>query len=115
MLFVCYEKCTTCKKALKWLEDHGIKPEIRSIKEDNPTEKELKQWIQQSGKELKSFFNTSGMLYRQMELSKRRPEMSEEEQIKLLATDGMLVKRPLLIADDKVLVGFRENEYETLI
>lgn len=115
MIFICYEKCTTCQKALKWLKEHGFDPEIRAIKEENPTPKELKKWIPLSGKAPKAFFNTSGMLYRSMQLSKRLPEMPEEEQIRLLASDGMLVKRPLLITEDRVLVGFKEKEYETLL
>lgn len=112
MLFVEYPKCTTCKKAKKWLEVHKVEFEDRNIKEQNPTAEELKAWHEKSGLPLKRFFNTSGMLYKSMQLKDRLPDMSEEEQLKLLATDGMLVKRPLLICKDKVLVGFKEAEWE---
>ena len=110
--FICYPKCTTCQKAQKWLDEKGIKYEIRNIKEENPTFEELKKWHSYSGMPLKKFFNTSGLLYKSMELKSKLPEMNEEEQLKLLATDGMLVKRPLLIGDDFVLTGFREKEWE---
>ena len=109
-LFICYEKCSTCKKAQKFLDDNNISYEIRAIKEQNPTVDELKQWHKISGLPLKRFFNTSGQLYRGMELSKKLPEMSEDEQYKILASDGMLVKRPLFIDGDTVLVGFKEAE-----
>ena len=112
MLFVCYPKCTTCQKAKKWLDDHAVTYELRNIKEENPAEAELREWHAKSGLPLKRFFNTSGLQYKALNLKDRIPEMSEEEQFALLATDGMLVKRPLLIADDFVLVGFREKEYE---
>ena len=112
MLFVEYPKCTTCKKAKKWLEVHKVEFEDRNIKEQNPTAEELKAGHEKSGLPLKRFFNTSGMLYKSMQLKDRLPDMSEEEQLKLLATDGMLVKRPLLICKDKVLVGFKEAEWE---
>ena len=112
MLFVEYPKCTTCKKAKKWLEVPKVEFEDRNIKEQNPTAEELKAWHEKSGLPLKRFFNTSGMLYKSMQLKDRLPDMSEEEQLKLLATDGMLVKRPLLICKDKVLVGFKEAEWE---
>ncbi len=112
MLFVEYPKCSTCKKALKWLEDNGIEFEDRDIKENNPTYDELKLWYEKSGLELKRFFNTSGLLYKSMQLKDKLPTMSEEEQLRLLATDGMLVKRPLIIADNVVLTGFREKEWE---
>lgn len=115
MLFVEYPKCSTCKKAKKWLDDHGFSYEDRHIVEENPTAEELKQWQAMSGLPLKRFFNTSGMLYRQMNLKERLPEMSEEEQFALLASDGMLVKRPVLVKGEKVLVGFREKEWETLL
>ena len=115
MLFVCYPKCTTCKKAQKWLEDKKISFDIRDIKENNPTAEELKEWFAKSGLPLKRFFNTSGLLYKSMELKDKLPDMTEEEQIKLLASDGMLVKRPILINGDKVLVGFKEKEWETLL
>ena len=112
MLFVNYPKCSTCKKARKFLEEKGVAFEDRDIKEQNPTVDELKEWIAKSGLPVKKFFNTSGMLYRQMELKDKLPNMSEQEMIELLATDGMLVKRPILVAEDKVLVGFRQAEWE---
>lgn len=112
MLFIEYPKCTTCKKAKKWLSDNGITFEDRNIKEDNPTYEELKTWQEKSGLPLKKFFNTSGLIYRSMNLKEKLPTMTEDEQLKLLATDGMLVKRPLIISDDLILVGFREKEYE---
>ena len=115
MLFVWYPKCSTSLKAKKWLDVHNIPYEERNIKEDNPTAAELKQWHEKSGLPLKKFFNTSGLLYREMKLSEKLPQMSEEEQIALLATDGMLVKRPVLVAGDLVLTGFREAEYEKLL
>jgi arsenate reductase len=115
MLFVCYPKCTTCKKAQKWLEDKKLSFDIRDIKENNPTADELKEWFAKSGLPLKRFFNTSGLLYKSMELKDKLSDMTEEEQIKLLASDGMLVKRPILINGDKVLVGFKEKEWETLL
>ncbi|MFV0552956.1 MAG: arsenate reductase family protein [Anaerorhabdus sp.] len=108
---VCYPKCTTCQKAVKWLEDKNIEINYRDIKLQNPTEKELREWIKKSGLPIKRFFNTSGLVYRELELTKKLPMMSDDEQIKLLATDGMLVKRPILISNDKVLVGFREKEW----
>lgn len=114
MLFVCYPKCTTCQKAKKWLEEQEMEFELRDIKEENPTKEELRGWYQKSGLPLKRFFNTSGMLYKEMKLKDRLPEMSEEEQLELLSTDGMLVKRPILVTEDKVLVGFRQKEWETL-
>ncbi len=114
MLFVCYPKCTTCQKARKWLEENGVAYEERHIKEDNPTKKELKKWHKQSGLPLRRFFNTSGMLYRDLQLKDKLPNMTEEEMLDLLASDGMLVKRPLLITDDAVLVGFKQAEWETL-
>ena len=112
MLFLEYPPCTTCKKARKWLEEHGVFFEARNIKTENPTAEELKEWHQKSGLPLKRFFNTSGQLYRSMELSKKLPEMSEDEQFSLLASDGMLVKRPILVGDDFVLVGFKQKEWE---
>ena len=112
MLFVNYPKCSTCKKARKFLEEKGVAFENRDIKEQNPTVDELKEWIAKSGLPVKKFFNTSGMLYRQMELKDKLPNMSEQEMIELLATDGMLVKRPILVSEDKVLVGFRQAEWE---
>lgn len=112
VLFLEYPKCTTCKKAKKWLEEHKVDFEDRDIKEKNPTEKELKTWYEKSGMPLKRFFNTSGLLYKSMQLKDRFPDMSEEEQIALLSGDGMLVKRPLIIKGDTVLVGFKEAEWE---
>ena len=114
MLFVCYPKCTTCQKAKRFLDENGIKYDERNIKEQNPTIEELKDWHKASGLTLKKFFNTSGMLYRSMELAKKLPSMSEDEQFALLASDGMLVKRPILVADNTVLVGFKESEWEKL-
>lgn len=114
MLFVCYPKCSTCKKAEKWLNDHQIPFESRHIKEERPTEEELKSWIVKSGLPVKKFFNTSGLLYKEMKLKDKLPQMSEEEQIALLATDGMLVKRPILIGEDFVKVGFKEADWETI-
>ncbi|MCH5198507.1 MAG: arsenate reductase family protein [Oscillospiraceae bacterium] len=112
MLFLCYPKCTTCKKAQKWLDDHGVTYEFRNIKEENPTSDELSEWLRRSGLPLKRFFNTSGLQYKALNLKDRLPNMSEDEQLTLLAADGMLVKRPLLISESFVLVGFREKEYE---
>ena len=111
MLFIEYPKCTTCQKAKKWLDDHDIPYTDRHIKDDNPTVAELKDWHQKSGMPLKKFFNTSGMLYKEMSLKDKLPAMSEEEQYALLATDGMLVKRPILVGEDFVLTGFREAEW----
>ncbi len=112
MLFIEYPKCTTCKKAKKWLDDHGLQYTDRHIKEENPTADELKTWHAKSGLPLKRFFNTSGVLYKEMHLKDKLPEMSEEEQFQLLATDGMLVKRPIIVTEDKVLTGFKEKEWE---
>lgn len=112
MLVLVYRKCSTCLKALKWLEDHDVQFEERAIKEENPTYEELKEWHEKSGMPLKKFFNTSGLLYKDMGLKDKLPTMIEEEQLKLLATDGMLVKRPLVIGEDFVLTGFREKEWE---
>lgn len=111
MLFIEYPKCSTCKKAKKWLDAQNVAYDDRHIVEDNPTYEELKQWHVRSGLPLKRFFNTSGMLYREMQLKDRFPNMSEEEQLQLLATNGMLVKRPLLVDDDLVLTGFKEAEW----
>lgn len=115
MLVLVYHKCSTCQKALKWLDEHKIFLEERPIIEENPTYEELKEWYEKSGMPLKKFFNTSGMLYKQMNLKDKLPEMSEDEQLKLLATDGMLVKRPLVVGEDFVLTGFREKEWEEKI
>ena len=112
MLFLYYPKCSTCMKAKKWLEEKGIEYELRDIKTENPTADELRDWWKKSGLPLKRFFNTSGNLYKEMKLKDKLPEMSEEEQINLLASDGMLVKRPILVDDEKVLVGFRQQEWE---
>ena len=115
MLVLVYRKCSTCQKALKWLEEHKVEFEERPIVEDNPSYEELKAWYDKSGLPLKKFFNTSGMLYKEMKLKDKLAEMSEEEQLRLLATNGMLVKRPLVIGEDYVLVGFKEKEWETVI
>ncbi len=115
MLFIEYPKCTTCQKAKKFLVDNGVTFTARHIKEENPTFDELKLWYEKSGLPLKKFFNTSGLLYKSMDLKNKLPEMSEEEQLKLLSTDGMLVKRPILITEEKILVGFRENQWLDVI
>ena len=115
MLFVCYPNCKTCQKARTWLEENGIGFEERHIKEDNPTIDELKDWHKKSGMPLKRFFNTSGMLYRELNLKGKLPNMSEDEQLELLASDGMLVKRPILIDEGFVLVGFREAEWKAAL
>lgn len=112
MLFVHYPKCTTCKRAKKWLDEHQISYEERDIKEHNPSLEELKEWYQRSGLPLKRFFNTSGMLYKEMKLKDKLPEMSEDEQLALLASDGMLVKRPIVVTKESVLVGFKEEQWE---
>lgn len=111
MTFICYPKCTTCRKAQKWLDENGISYAFRDIKTENPTYEELSGWYRRSGLPLKKFFNTSGLLYKSMALKEKLPAMSEDEMLKLLAADGMLVKRPLLVGDDFVLVGFREAEW----
>ena len=111
MLFIEYPKCSTCKKAKKWLDEHEIVYTDRHIIEENPFYEELKDWYQRSGLPLKKFFNTSGMLYKEMKLKDRLPAMSEEEQLKLLATNGMLIKRPLVVKEDTVLIGFKEAEW----
>ena len=112
MKFICYPKCTTCKKAQTWLEEKEFEYELRDIKTDNPTLEELREWHRKSGLPLKRFFNTSGQLYRSMELKDKLPSMSDDEQLNLLSTDGMLVKRPILVCGDTVLVGFREKEWD---
>lgn len=112
MLFLCYPKCSTCKKAKKWLDEHNVEYKLRNIKDENPNKEELKNWYEKSNVELKKFFNTSGLLYKSMSLKDKLPDMGDNEKIELLATDGMLVKRPLIIAEDKVLIGFKEAEYE---
>ena len=111
MLFICYPKCSTCQKARKWLDEHQVVYDLRDIKLENPAYEELAAWHQRSGLPLKKFFNTSGLMYKSMDLKNKLPGMSEEEMLKLLSTDGMLVKRPLLVGDDFVLVGFREAEW----
>ena len=111
--FICYPKCTTCQKAKKWLDDNGIEYDLRDIKTDNPTLDELTLWYEKSGLPLRKFFNTSGLLYKSMELKDKLPGMSEEEMLQLLSTDGMLVKRPLLIGEEFVLVGFKEADWVT--
>ena len=112
MLFLEYPPCSTCKKAKNWLDEHGVSYTARHIKEENPTYEELKLWYERSGLELKKFFNTSGLLYKSMNLKERLTTMSQEEQLRLLATDGMLVKRPLVVLEDRVLTGFREADWQ---
>jgi arsenate reductase len=115
MIFVCYPKCTTCQKAKKYLEANDVTFEERHIKENNPTIEELKDWHKKSGLPLKKFFNTSGLLYKELNLKDKLPIMSEDEQFSLLASDGMLVKRPILIGDDFVLVGFKEADWKVAL
>ena len=115
MLMICHPGCSTCKKARKWLDERGIAYELRDIRQENPTEAELAEWKERSGLPLKRFFNTSGQQYRELGLRERLPEMSEAEQIRVLASDGMLVKRPLLVDDAFVLVGFKPAEWETVL
>ena len=115
MLFLEYPPCSTCKKAKKWLDDQGISYTARHIKEQNPSYEELKAWYEKSGLPLKKFFNTSGLLYKSMELKDKLPAMSDDEMLALLATDGMLVKRPLLVSEDFVLTGFRQAEWEEAV
>lgn len=112
LIFIEYPKCTTCKRAKAWLDEAGIEYTDRNIKDENPTIDELREWYAKSGLPLKRFFNTSGMLYKQMSLKDKLPQMSEEEQLELLSTDGMLVKRPIIINDDTIIVGFRQEEWE---
>ncbi len=114
LTFICYPKCTTCGRAKAWLDSHGIEYTLRDIKQDNPTLDELTVWHKASGLPLRRFFNTSGLLYKSLDLKSKLPEMSEEQMLALLASDGMLVKRPLLIGDGFVLVGFKEEEYGTV-
>ncbi len=113
--FICYPKCTTCQKAQKWLEEKGVKYEVRNIKDENPSYDELKAWVDLSGKDIKAFFNTSGLLYKAMDLKNKLPHMTFDEKLRLLATDGMLVKRPILSGDSFVLVGFKEKEWQEII
>ena len=113
--FICYPKCTTCQKAKKWLDDNKIEYDMRDIKLDKPTLDELTCWYRESGLPLKKFFNTSGLLYKSMDLKNKIPQMSDDEMLELLATDGMLVKRPLLVGDGLVLVGFKEAEWDAIL
>ena len=115
MLFICYPKCSTCKKAKKWLDEHNVEYTERHIVENNPTYDELKEWFNKSGLPIKRFFNTSGLLYKEMKLKDKLPTMSEDEQLQLLATNGMLVKRPLIVGENTVLTGFKENEWNEAI
>lgn len=115
MLFICYPKCSTCKKAKKWLDEHNVEYTERHIVENNPTYDELKEWFNKSGLPIKRFFNTSGLLYKEMKLKDKLPTMSEDEQLQLLATNGMLVKRPLIVGEDTVLTGFKESEWNEAI
>ena len=115
MLFLQYPRCSTCQKAKKWLDDNGVVYEARHIKENNPTYEELKIWYEKSGLPLKKFFNTSGIQYRALELKDKLPAMTEEEQLRLLASDGMLVKRPLVVTEKSVLTGFKEKDWENLL
>ncbi len=115
MKFICYPKCTTCQKAKKWLDDNNVEYELRDIKLDNPSLEELKEWHKKSGLPLKKFFNTSGLLYKSLELKNQLPQMTDDEMLNLLSTDGMLVKRPLLVNENFVLVGFKESEWREKI
>ena len=115
MLFICYPKCSTCQRAQKWLDENGVQYTLRDIKTDNPSYEELAAWHERSALPLKKLFNTSGLLYKSMGLKDKLPAMSEDEMLRLLASDGMLVKRPLLISDDFVLVGFKQTEWESKI
>ena len=114
LTFLCYPKCTTCQKAKKWLDENGIPYELRDIKLDNPSLAELTEWYEKSGLPLKKFFNTSGLLYKSLNLKEKLPAMTETQMLELLATDGMLVKRPLLIGEDVVLVGFKEAQWSEI-
>ena len=115
MLFLEYPPCTTCKKAKKWLQDNGLEFMDRHIKEENPTAAELSEWQEKSGLELKKFFNTSGLVYKNLGLKDKLPGMSRQEQLELLASDGMLVKRPILVTEDAVFVGFKEEQWQKLL
>ena len=115
MKFICYPKCTTCQKAKKWLDDNNVEYELRDIKLNNPTFEELKEWHEKSGLPLKKFFNTSGLLYKSLELKNKLPQMTDDEMLNLLSTDGMLVKRPLLVNENFVLVGFKESVWREKI
>lgn len=115
VLFICYSKCTTCQKAKIWLDEHGILYDMRDIKEENPTETELSEWIRKSGLPIKRFFNTSGLLYKELGLKEKLQSMTESEQVKLLSTNGMLVKRPIVVTEKSVLVGFKSAEWEAAL
>lgn len=115
MLFICYPKCSTCKKAKKWLDEHNVEYTERHIVENNPTYDELKEWFNKSGLPIKRFFNTSGLLYKEMKLKDKLPTMSEDKQLQLLATNGMFVKRPLIVGENTVLTGFKESEWNEAI
>ena len=115
MLYLCYPTCSTCQKAKKWLDEHGCSYEERHIKLENPSYEELKMWYQRSGLPLKRFFNTSGLAYKALNLKERLPQMSEEAQLRLLASDGMLVKRPIVVDADRILVGFKESEWVQML
>ena len=115
MKFICYPKCSTCRKGKKWLDEHNVEYTERHIADEKPTYDELKEWHDKSELPLRKFFNTSGLLYKEMKLKDRLPSMSEDEQLRLLATDGMLVKRPILVTEDKILVGFKEAEWAEII
>ena len=115
MLFICYPKCSTCKKAKKWLDEHNVEYTERHIVENNPTYDELKEWFNKSGLPIKRFFNTSGLLYKEMKLKDKLPTMREDAQLQLLATNGMLMKRPLIVGENTVLTGFKENEWSEAI
>ena len=115
MKFICYPKCTTCQRAQKWLDEKNLEYEFRDIKQNNPTKEELTKWYKESGLPLKKFFNTSGLLYKSLDLKNKLPQMTEDEMLTLLATDGMLVKRPLLIGKNFILTGFKEKEWEEKI
>ena len=115
MLFLQYPPCSTCKKAKNWLDEHGIVYTDRHIKENNPSYEELKRWYEMSGLPLKKFFNTSGLVYKSLELKDKLPTMTEEEQLQLLATDGMLIKRPLLVLENSILIGFKEADWENAL
>ena len=112
IIFIEYPKCSTCQKAKKWLENNNIEFEDRHIVEETPTVEELKKWIPASNKDIKNWFNTSGLKYKALNSKEKLPEMTEEEKIKLLASDGMLIKRPLIVSDDKILIGFKEQEWK---
>lgn len=115
MLVLCYPKCTTCQKALKWLDSKGVSYEVRDIKNENPSFEELSMWLQKSGLDIKRFFNTSGLLYKSLNLKDKLPLMTQEEKLRLLSTDGMLVKRPIIISDKGIFTGFKDKEWETLL